>query len=506
MNAITQAAKLYFSGRLSEIDRFRRHPVAAQQKQLDFLLKAGRDTVYGREHGFAGIRSADDFAARVPVVDYDSLHPYIDRCRNGEGHVLWNKTIRWFAKSSGTTSDKSKYLPVSCRSLHSTHLRGPKDCAAIFLQHHPRSTAFCKKVLTLGGSFETGGTAGIRCGDLSAIMIENTPLLAQKLLRLPLKEIALTPDFDRKVELICETCTDKKIGSFAGVPSWNLVMLNRVLEYTGKNNVLEVWPGMEVFFHGGISFAPYKEQYRRLFPSDTMHYMDTYNASEGFFGIQDDPLREDMLLMLDYGVYYEFLPVEHLGDPGRAVPLEGVETGVNYALIITTDSGLWRYMIGDTVEFTSLSPCRIRITGRTKQFINAFGEEVVMDNAERAVKAASDATGAFVTDYTAGPVYMEGKQKGRHQWLIEFANPPASLETFVEVLDKTLQQHNSDYEAKRRNDFTLLAPQVTVLEKGTFIRWMRGRRKLGGQHKVPRLCNDRQYLDSILEMLRAPAG
>ena len=501
MPLLTQLVRLFFLRRLREIDRFRSHPAEVQQLQLQKLLRQASATAFGKEYRFDEIRDGRQFGERIPVTDYAAFGSYIDRIRRGENNVTWPTDIRWFAKSSGTTASKSKFIPVSREGLRNCHLRGPMDIVCMVADRYPESRVFSGKTLTLGGSHRlenTGGTA--QEGDLSAILIENTPRFGLRM-RVPKPETALIADFERKVEAICRETVSQNVTSFAGVPSWNLVMLKKILEYTGKNNILEVWPNMELFAHGGMNFKPYREQYRQIIPSDRMKYIETYNASEGFFAIQDDPATDDMLLMLDYGVYYEFLPMQHLNDPSRAVPLEGVERGVNYALIISTCNGLWRYMIGDTVEFTSLAPYKIKITGRTRHFINAFGEEVIVDNAETALQAACEATGARIADYTAGPVYMTGQSKGSHQWIVEFSVPPADTERFADELDRALQQVNSDYEAKRFKDTTLLRPTLTVAPEGTFYRWMKERGKVGGQNKVPRLYNDRTYIDQLIRLL-----
>ncbi|WP_337600038.1 GH3 auxin-responsive promoter family protein [Alistipes ihumii] len=494
----TRLIRLLSAPRLREIDRFMEHPAQVQQRQLRRLLDRAAPTLFGTEHGFHAIRTAEQFASRVPVTDYDGFTPYIERMRRGEADVCWPGEVRWFAKSSGTTSAKSKFIPVSREGLRGCHMRGPLDIVCLTSSLWPDTDVFSGKTLTLGGSRRletTGGRA--QEGDLSAILIENTPWLAGRM-RVPKPETALIPDFEKKVEAICRETVGQNVTAFAGVPSWNLVMLRKVLEFTGKSNLLEVWPRLELFTHGGMNFKPYREQYRQLIPSDRMKYMETYNASEGFFAIQNDPASDDLLLMLDYGVYYEFLPVRDLDDPSRAVPLEGVAKGINYAMIITTCNGLWRYQIGDTVEFTSLAPYKIRITGRTRHYINAFGEEVIVDNAETALKAACDATGARISDYTAGPVYMNGRSKGSHQWVVEFDTPPDDAERFTDTLDRALQSVNSDYEAKRFKDTTLMRPTLTVVPPGTFYRWMKSRGKAGGQNKVPRLFNDRTYIDQLI--------
>ncbi len=502
MAILTSIVNFVLTPRRREIDRFRERPHEVQLDQLHYLADQGTPTLLGRLHGLKPHISPEEFARRIPVCDYEGLSAMIDRCRRGEADILWPGETHWFAKSSGTTESKSKYIPVTDNGLDDSHMQGPRDVMTIFTSLYPDSNVFAGKTLTLGGSkrIERQGEHAFT-GDLSAILIENTPALAN-LRRVPSKEVALMPDFDRKVMAICEETIGEDVTSFVGVPSWNLVLMNRILEYTGKQNILEVWPNMELFVHGGVNFRPYREQYRKLIPSAGMKYMETYNASEGFFAIADDPSREDMLLMLDYHIYYEFLAMADLDDPAKAVPLEGVRTGVNYAMIITTSNGLWRYMIGDTVEFTSTSPYRIRITGRTRHYINTFGEEVIVDNAEAAMRAACDATGAEVAEYTVAPVYMDLKTRGRHQWIVEFATPPPSADRFTEALDQALQNVNSDYEAKRFKDTTLLPPLVTAVPRGTFARWMHERGQTGGQSKVPRLFNDRTYADGILELLK----
>jgi hypothetical protein len=483
------------------VERFRRRPAEVQSEQLKTLLGKGAATAFGRDHGLGSVTSLAEFQARVPVRDYEEFFPYIERARMGEKSVLWPGETRWFARSSGTTGSKSKYIPVTADSLAQSHMRGPRDCIAFNVERYPDTGVYGGKTLTLGGSrrIEREGEHALT-GDLSAIMIENIPAAANQW-RVPRKETALLPDFEQKVERICRECSGEDVRSLAGVPSWNLVMLRRMLEYTGKSNLLEVWPRLELFIHGGVNFAPYRSVYEQLIPSSAMHYLETYNASEGFFGISDD-FSGDMLLMLDYGMFYEFLPLAHLDDPSRAVPLEGVCTGVNYAMIITSSGGLWRYMIGDTVQFTSTDPYRIRISGRTRQYINAFGEEIIVDNAERAVWVACRKTGAEVAEYTAAPVYMKLNSKGAHQWVVEFSREPeGGVAAFAEALDRALMEVNSDYEAKRWRDTTLLAPVVTEVPAGTFLKWMASRDKTGGQNKVPRLANDRKYVEQILSCI-----
>lgn len=500
MPIITSIANLFFRHRIGQIEFFQKHPYMVQERQLEYLLAKGARTSIGKKYGLGSIKTAEQFRSQIPVFDYDTMRPYIERARMAESDVLWGGEIKWFAKSSGTTDTKSKYIPVTDDGLRYNHMRGPIDCAALYLHSHPQSKVFYGKTLTLGGSrrIEREGEHALT-GDLSAILIENTPK-AGRLMRVPSPKTALIPDFEQKVQAICRECTGMNIRSLAGVPSWNLVMLNKILEYTGKNNISEVWPDLELFIHGGVNFSPYRELYKKIIPSPSMHYMETYNASEGFFGICDDLNRDDMLLMLDYHTYFEFLPLSQLGRYEKAVPLQDVRKGENYAMIITSSNGLWRYLIGDTVEFTDTDPYRIRITGRTKHYINAFGEEIIVDNAEKAVRRACEATGAEVTEYTAAPIYMELGRKGAHQWVIEFERMPDDMDRFAKVLDRQLQELNSDYEAKRYKDTTLYAPEITAVERGTFMEWMRRRDKLGGQNKVPRLCNDRRYVDALLQM------
>lgn len=498
MPLLNRIVNFYFTTRRRQIERFMRESAAVQAEQLAALTEQGSSTVYGRRYGIGGGMDYGKFAAAVPVAEYEDFAGYIERAKRGEPDVLWPGVTRWFAKSSGTTGSRSKYIPVTDKGLDGTHFQGPRDVVAFFTAAYPESRVFKGKTLTLGGSkrIEKEGETAFS-GDLSAILIENTPAWAN-MRRVPSVETALIPDFDRKVEKIYGETVGRNVTSFAGVPSWNLVMLNRILDISGKRTILDIWPGMELFIHGGMNFKPYREQYRKIIPSDGMKYMETYNASEGFFAIADQPSGDDMLLMLDYGIFYEFIPLQTLADVSTAVPLEGVRTGVNYAMVITTGNGLWRYMLGDTVEFTSVSPYRIRITGRTRHYINAFGEEVVIDNAETAVREASDATGAEIAEYTVAPVYMEEGSKGAHEWVVEFRKFPDNIGNFTRAIDDTLRRVNSDYDAKRTNDSTLEKPRVEVVPEGTFYRWLAGQGKVGGQNKVPRLYNDRTYVDQLL--------
>lgn len=501
MSLLTKAVSLTLGGRLRAIDRFMREPAQVQREQFDTLLRSLVRTPFGAACGVTERCGYGRFAEAIPIREYDELRPFVDRIRGGEGNILWDAPTRWYAKSSGTTAERSKYIPITAASLKHCHYRGAKDVMALYLRNNPKSDIFAGKTMTLGGSRRLESSDGVPTGDLSAILISNTPFYAS-FNRTPPPSVALIPEFEAKVEAICRRCSRERITSLAGVPSWNLVLLNRILEYTGKDNISEVWPHMELFMHGGVSFQPYREIFRRLIPSDDMHYMETYNASEGFFSIQDDPADDAMLLMLDYEIFYEFLPVADLDTPEKAVPLEGVEKGVNYAMIISTSGGLWRYMIGDTVMFTSTSPYKIKITGRTKQYINAFGEELMVDNAERAIGEAARATDAEVAEYTVAPVFMEADTKGAHQWLVEFKREPADMALFATELDGALRRLNSDYDAKRSGDTTLYAPRIETLPPGTFYRWMASRGKLGGQNKIPRLSPSRDYVEALHEMVR----
>jgi hypothetical protein len=493
--------------RIYEIELYRDHAREIQEEVLFNLLNKAKNTEWGKNYGYVSTKYWDQYKERVPVFRYEQFEPFIHRMVMGENNILWPGEMKWFAKSSGTTCAKSKFIPVSKESLELCHFRGGKDVLAIYYRNYPGAALHSGKSLTLGGSHQTNNlSTNSYYGDLSAIMIENLPFWTD-FHRTPPTGIALIEEFDEKIKQITKTSVHENVTSFAGVPSWFLVLLNYVLDYTGKSNILEVWPNLELFIHGGISFNPYCEQYRKLVPSEKMHYMETYNASEGFFAIQDDPTSGDMLLMLDYGVFYEFVPISESGSEFPvALPIWETETDVNYAMVITTNGGLWRYMIGDTVMFTSKNPYKLRITGRTKHYINAFGEEVIIDNAEKAINRACAGTGANISEYTAGPIYMtESQKKGAHEWLIEFITKPDDIEKFTDILDITLQELNSDYEAKRHNNATLERPHVMTVDEGTFIRWMRERGKMGGQNKVPRLSNTREFLDDLIRMIN-PSG
>lgn len=502
MNTTRLIGKL-FAPRQKALDAYATRAVALQDAVLRRLLSEAAGTEWGRAHQYAGIRSYEDYRRLVPVQTYDDVKPYIERMQHGESDVLWKGQVRWYAKSSGTTNDKSKFIPVSPDGLKRIHYAGGTDCVASYLRNNPDSRFFSGKGLILGGSHAPNyNLKDSLVGDLSAILIQNVNPLVN-LIRVPKKEIALLSDFEVKRDRIARSTIGKNVTNLSGVPSWMLSVLRRVLELTGKDSLEQVWPNLEVFFHGGVAFAPYREQYRQLIRSDRMHYVETYNASEGFFGVQTDPTDASMTLMVDYDVFYEFIPMDEFGkaDP-TVVPLEGVETGKNYAMLISTSCGLWRYLIGDTVRFTRKDPYRFVITGRTKHFINAFGEELIVDNAEKGLEVACAGTGAQIADYTAAPVFMDSDAKCRHQWLIEFAVLPDSTERFARILDRALQQINSDYEAKRYKDITLQPLEVVVARKNLFHDWLKEKGKLGGQHKVPRLSNTREYIDELLRLNR----
>ncbi len=499
--SLTKIVGKLFTPRQYALEKHYTQPEALQHAVLRHLLERGANTEYGRNHLLSSKNSYEEYAKNVPVNTYEELKRDIDRMRHGEADVLWPGQVKWYAKSSGTTNDKSKFIPVSNEGLHDIHYQGGKDVVALYLRNNPDSHLFDGKSLILGGSHSPNyNVAGSLVGDLSAILIENiNPLV--NLMRVPRKRTALLSDFEVKRDRIAQECLHQNVTNISGVPSWMLSVLVRVMELSGKKHLEEVWPNLEVFFHGGIAFTPYRSQYEQLITSPKMHYMETYNASEGFFGIQDDPDDRSMLLMLDYGVFYEFIPLEEVGRPdATVVPLEGVELGRNYAMVITTSCGLWRYMIGDTVEFTSKRPYKFIITGRTKYFINAFGEELIMDNAEKGLAYACEKTGAQVLEYTAAPVYMDQNAKCRHQWLIEFSKEPDSLERFADALDEKLQEINSDYEAKRSHNVTLQHLEVVKARPGLFNDWLKQKGRLGGQHKVPRLSNSRKNMDELLEM------
>ena len=496
---LTPLAKPIFNSRVKKIARYATQTESIQRSVLKRLLAAASGTEWGIKHGYSSISSYEKFAQAVGVQDYESLKGYIDRMRHGEKDVLWKGRCKWFAKSSGTTNDKSKFIPVTPTGLQNAHYKGGFDVVAQYVANNPKSRIFSGKGLILGGSHAVNyNLPGSLVGDLSAILIENcSPFV--NFMRVPGKDIALLSDFEEKMEKIARATCNLNVTNLSGVPSWMMAVLKHMLNITGKQGVEELWPNLEVFFHGGVAFTPYREQYLQLIRKSDMKYMETYNASEGFFGIQNDPADPAMLLMIDYDIFYEFIPFEEFDSPNpTVVPLWEVEVGKNYAMLISTSCGLWRYMIGDTVRFTSKDPYKIVISGRTKHFINAFGEELMVDNAEKGLQKACAETGAQVLEYTAAPVFMDANAQCRHQWLIEFAKQPQSIEKFTDILDSALQQINSDYEAKRYKNKTMQKLEIMVARKNLFNDWLKGKGKLGGQHKVPRLSNSRQYIEELM--------
>jgi len=496
-----------FSTRLmKEIDVVRKNPFLFQAKTFDSLVTHGGETFFGWEHSFHQISGYSDFQKFVPLYRYEDLAPYITRIRRGEPNILWNQKTTWFARSSGTSGNKSKFIPITPDALRQCHSKGMLSILAVYLQNNPKSKLFNGKALTLGGSctIDEDGSGGTYYGDLSAILLSHSPRWAEYF-RTPPKSMILQDHFERKIAQMAAYIKTQNVTNFSGVPSWNLVLMRKVLEITGKSNLLELWPKLELFIHGGISFDPYREQYRQLIPTPDMHYVETYNASEGFFALQDDPTDPAMLLLPNVGVFYEFIPLKRLNDAlnGSFIhfdTMESVQTGVDYAIVISTNGGLWRYLIGDTVRFTSLLPHRIIITGRTQLFINAFGEELMIDQAEKALAAACAQHRAVVNNFTVAPIFMDDRARGAHEWLVEFEEPPVDLQTFAHDLDEALCQRNTDYEAKRAFSVTMLPLKIHALEQGCFYRWLQQQDKLGGQHKVPRLSGSREHVEALLAL------
>jgi len=490
----------FLKKRKHQMELFLKYPIDVQQELLFKLLNKAKRTEIGKKYSFLKILSYEDFTEKVPIQQYESIEPLINRTRKGEQNVFWPTPIKWFAKSSGTTNAKSKFIPVSDEALENCHFKAGKDMLCLYFNTNPEAKLFTGKGLRLGGSSAVYEDNDTYFGDLSAIIIENMPFWAD-FSSAPKQETALMGEWETKMEAIVEETIHEDITSLVGVPSWMLVLINKVLEKTGKSNILEVWPNLEVYFHGGVNFNPYREQFKKLIPKKDFKYFETYNASEGFFAIQDQNDSLDMLLMLDYGIFYEFIPMDKFdGENSEAIPLQKVELNKNYAIVITTNGGLWRYLIGDTVKFTSLNPYRIRITGRTKHFINVFGEELIIENAEEALNKACLKTSAEISEYTVAPIFMNINKSGGHEWLIEFKTKPKDMDLFTQILDDTLRAINSDYEAKRYHNMTLSLPKINIAPKGLFYNWLKEQGKLGGQHKIPRLSNSRKHLDELLEL------
>ena len=504
MSILNGMVKLLLKERLKDIEYFLAHPHDAQHRTFNYLIRKATNTEWGNRYDYASISSSKTFKERIPIQDYDDVKPYIDRILKGEQNILWDTPIRWLAKSSGTTSDKSKFIPVSKESLEDNHYRGGKDIMAIFNEHFPDSKLYSDKGkgLIIGGSHQISSySEDVSFGDLSAVLLQNLPMIA-RYFRAPSLSVALLDEWEMKLDLMAKETMNDNITFLAGVPSWTIVLFKKILELTGANNMHEVWPNLEMYMHGGVNFGPYKEQFDQFLPNQSTAYFQTYNASEGFFSLQSMPGADDMALCLNHGIYFEFMPMSEVNQEyPQTLELDQVEIGVNYVIIISTNAGLWRYKVGDTIKFTSTSPYKIQVTGRMKHFINAFGEELIIENAVAALTKAANETGAKVREYTAAPIYFEGKEAGGHEWLIEFDNEPSDLNAFTKTLDACLKAVNSDYEAKRYNDYNMKMPVVISARKDLFYDWLKLKGKLGGQHKIPRLYNDRSYIDEIKELI-----
>lgn len=497
---INSIASWILKKRIHQIELFLKYPHEVQEELLFNLIKTAENTAIGRKYEFSSIKNYASFAERVPVSAYEDLEPVIEQTRRGEQNVFWPTQIKWFAKSSGTTNAKSKFIPVSYEALEDCHYKAGKDLLCLYLNNNEGSQLFTGKSLRLGGSKQVYEDNNTFFGDLSAILIENMPIWAE-FSSTPSNKVSLMSEWETKIPAIVRETINENVTSFAGVPSWMLVLMHKILEENGKTNLLEIWPNVEVYFHGGVSFEPYREQYKKILPKPDFKYYEIYNASEGFFAIQDTNHNNDLLLMLDYGIFYEFIPMDTFGTLNqKVIRLADVELNKNYAVVISTNAGLWRYLIGDTVRFTSINPYRIKITGRTKHHINVFGEELMVENTDKAIAKACELTGADVSDYTVAPVFMEGKEKGAHEWIIEFCTPPQDVEKFRQALDENLQAVNSDYEAKRHNNMTLNPLILNVARPKLFYDWLKAQDKLGGQHKIPRLSNERTYIEQLKAM------
>ncbi|AXG74175.1 hypothetical protein DVK85_07945 [Flavobacterium arcticum] len=494
---INSIASWILKKRIHDMELFLKYPNEVQEELLMNLIRTAENTAIGKKHGFASTKSYNTFSERVPISTYEDLEPLIEQTRRGEQNVFWSSPIKWFAKSSGTTNAKSKFIPVSPESLEDCHYKAAKDLLCLYLNNNEESQLFTGKSLRLGGSKQLYEDNNTFFGDLSAILIDNMPIWAEYS-STPSNKVSLMSEWETKLSAIVNETINENVTSFAGVPSWMMVLINKILEETGKSNLHEVWPNVEVYFHGGVSFEPYREQYKKILPKSGFQYYEIYNASEGFFAIQDANDSNELLLMLDYGIFYEFIPMDTFGKLNqRVIRLAEVELNKNYAIVITTNSGLWRYLIGDTVRFTSISPHRIKVTGRTKHHINVFGEELMVENTDKAVAKACKQTGVEVIDYTVAPIFMEGREKGAHEWFIEFKNAPENPEQFRQLLDEALQSVNSDYEAKRYNNMTLNPLVLNVARPKLFYDWLKAQGKLGGQHKIPRLSNERHYIEEL---------
>ncbi|MDI9355688.1 MAG: GH3 auxin-responsive promoter family protein [Chitinophagaceae bacterium] len=502
---ISYFIKQILQKRITHINYLTKYPNEVQQKILYNLIKKAQKTEYGKKYGFSSIHTYSQFSSQVPIVVYEELFPYIERIMKGESNVLWNSKIQWFSKSSGTTNAKSKFIPVSYETLYECHFKGGKDLLSFYINNYPDTKVFTGKGLTIGGSQQINPlntTSKTYYGDISAVILKNLPIWT-KIYTTPTLKVALMDKWEHKIEKIAQETISQNITNISGVPTWTVILLKKILEITKKNNILEVWNNLELFVHGAVNFEPYKPIFQKLIPTNNFHYLETYNASEGFFAIQDLPESREMLLMVDYGIFYEFIETQYNETLNpKIIPLSEVELNTNYSIVITTNSGLWRYKIGDTIRFTSLNPYRIKITGRTKHYINAFGEELIIENAEISIANACEKTNAIFSNFTAAPFYFEENKKAYHEWFIEFDKEPENIELFTETLDNALKKLNSDYEAKREKDLALQKPYIHVLKKGTFYEWMKTKQKLGGQNKIPRLSNDREYVTDLFQFIQ----
>ncbi|MFO7824689.1 MAG: GH3 auxin-responsive promoter family protein [Cyclobacterium sp.] len=505
MEVINTFMTWIFKNRIGQIEKFKNNPLEIQREILFKLVHTAKDTEFGKKYHFRKISSYKDYNQWIPVHDYEAIMPYIQQTMKGQQNIIWPTPIHWFSKSSGTTSSRSKFIPVSPESLEDCHFKGGKDMLSLYVNNYPETKLFTGKSLSIGGSLQTNPldfNKNSSSGDISAVIMRNLPKWAQ-LARTPSLEVALMSEWEEKIEKMAQETIKENVTSLTGVPTWTLVLIKKVLEITKSNNILEIWPNLEVFFHGAVAFGPYRNLFQNLINSKNMHYMETYNASEGFFGIQDQKNSEELLLMLDYGIFYEFIPMDgHNSHEPEIIPLDQVETGKNYAILISTNAGLWRYKIGDTVKFTSTRPYRFKISGRTKHFINAFGEELIVENAEKAIETTCKLTRSSISNFTAAPIYFgENQEQGTHEWIIEFVEFPEDNELFTRLLDEELRKVNSDYDAKRYRDMVLKLPIVHFAAEGLFEKWLKSKGKLGGQNKVPRLSNNRDYLEEISKLL-----
>ncbi len=502
MEIINSVFSWFIKKRIHQMELFMKYPINVQHELLSRLLLEAKNTEWGKQHDYQNINNYQDFINKVPLQSYEDIEPFVERIKQGEQNILWHSEIKWFAKSSGTSTGKSKFIPVSKESLENCHYKGGKDLLAIYHHNHPNSKLILGKTLVVGGSSKLNQFNGDSYfGDLSAIIMKNFPFWVE-IRRVPELAIALMEEWEEKIEKMAISTSKEDVSNISGVPSWTLILLKRILELNNTDNLLDVWPNLELYMHGGINFSPYQAQFEKIIHSTNMNYYENYNASEGYFGIQDQAKVKEMLLMLDYGIFYEFIPIEHSEESNpKTYPLEEVELNKIYEMVISTNAGLWRYRLGDTVQFTSIAPFRIKVAGRTKHFINAFGEELMIHNAEKAIAVACEKTDAIINEFTAAPVYFESKKSGKHQWLIEFEKTPDNLSHFAAILDEELKNLNSDYEAKRHKDMILSPPELIPIAKGTFHHWLKSKNKLGGQHKIPRLSNNRSFVEEMLQLL-----